>query len=99
MSGIIGPAADFYRLRIARIEEPEGLDFEWRDDILYREPPPAHLSENEVWILEIIELDNEDAVRVAGRFETRDAAQEVLAAAEEDLAELTRSKFEERYLG
>lgn len=99
MGRIIGQAADFYRLRVTRIEAPTGLDFEWHDDILYRTPPPAELGADEEWRVEAVELDDEDAVRIAGRYATRDEALDALERAHEDLAEMTRSTFEDRYLG
>ncbi len=98
MSGIIGQAADFYRLRLTRLEELSGLDFEWRDDILYRQPPRSDVHEEEVWIVEAVELDDEDVVRELGRFATRDHAEDLLQEAQEALDEMTRSRFEARYL-
>jgi len=98
MSGIIGQAADFYRLRLTRLEELVEFDFEWRDDILYRRPPRADVREEEVWIVEAVELDDEDVVRELGRFASREGAEELMGRASEDLGEMTRSRFEERYL-
>ena len=98
MSGIIGQAADFYRIRLTRLAELVELDFEWRDDILYRQPPHSDVREEEVWIVEAVELDDEDVVREIGRFAGRDDAEELLEKAQEDLGELTRSRFEGKYL-
>ena len=38
MVRVIGNADEFWRLRITRVDTTQGLDFEWHDDILYREP-------------------------------------------------------------
>ncbi len=98
MSGIIGQAADFYRLRLTRLEELVELDFEWRDDILYRQPPRPDVHEEEVWIVEAVELDDEDVVLEVGRFASREEAEELMGRASEDLSEMTRSRFEARYM-
>ena len=34
----IGAADEFWRLRLTRVDTTDELDFEWHDDILYREP-------------------------------------------------------------
>jgi len=98
LTRIIGQAADFFRLRLTLIEAPTGLDFEWHDDILYRKPPPPELGADEEWLLEAVEMDNEDVVHVAGRYATREEALAALERVQEDLDEMTRSTFEERYL-
>lgn len=98
MSRVIGNAGDFYRLRVTRIDETDEPDLEWRDDILYREPPKQRVRESESWALEAVSLDDDDDVTRIALYESSEAAYEALDAIAEDLAELTKSSFEERYL-
>lgn len=94
---IIGNASDFYRLRITRIDLSDEPDLEWRDDILYREPPRTYTHEAESWALEAVNTDDEDDVTLIASFETPDAAHEALDSIQEELLELTKSAFEKRY--
>ena len=93
----IGAASDYYRLRLTHLDTVDGPDFEWRDDILYRRSDTAAPAEAECFRVEAIALLDEEDVTPLGAFETSDDAHEALAAAIEDLTELTRSEFEERY--
>lgn len=98
MGKIIGGAVDFYRLRVTHLNESEGPDLEWRDDILYREPPRQQVSESETWALEAVLIEDDDVVSRIASYESSDAAYAALAAVTEDLEDLTKSTFEERYL-
>ncbi len=98
MSKIIGSATDFYRLRVTRLDESDEPDLEWRDDILYREPPKQKVREGESWALEAILIDDEEVAARIASYESSEAAHEALEAITEDLSELTKSMFEERYL-
>lgn len=97
MGKAIGAAADFYRLRVMRVDESDELDLEWRDDILYRRPPSQSVDEYERYRVEAVALDDEDAIVSLGAFDSVADAHEALNAAQDDLDELTRSEFEERY--
>lgn len=97
MPAEIGAARDFYRLRITRVEGVDAAEFEWREDILWRAPGPAPVTESVYARVEAVSLDDDDRVIALGVFESDDDAHEALAAAEEDLKTLTRSEFEERY--
>lgn len=96
MSRTIGAASDFYRLRVARLDEPDEPDLEWRDDILYREPPRQRMGEIESYAIEAVSIDDEQVTEIA-EYETSEAAHAALASIAEDLEELTRSEFEHRY--
>lgn len=97
MSKGIGDASDYYRVRLMHVGESDEPDLEWREDILYRRPPVQHVDEYELYRVEAVALDDEDDVTLLGAFDSTADAHEALAAAEEELAELTRSEFEERY--
>jgi len=98
MGKIIGPASDFYRLRVARLDESGEPDLEWRDDILYRTPPADRVDEQESWVVESVSLDDKEIVTRIVRFESPDEARDYLDSALQDLEEMTKSQFEERYL-
>ncbi|HEX9093310.1 MAG TPA: hypothetical protein VF902_04945 [Coriobacteriia bacterium] len=92
-----GDASDFYRVRMMHVDDSESPDLEWREDILYRLPPVQDVAEFEMWRVEAVSVDDEDDVTVLGLFDDPNDAHEALAAAEQDLEELTRPQFEERY--
>lgn len=98
MVKMIGNAGDFYRLRVTRLDESDEPDLEWRDDILYREPPAQSVVESECWAIEAVSVDDEDQVTRIACFETPQAAHESLEVIAEELAETTKSSFEARYL-
>lgn len=97
MSKGIGAAADYYRLRLSRFDDGDTPDFEWHDDILWRQPADAQLREFDRFRVEAVALGDDDDVTSLGEFSSADDAHEALDAAAEDLAGLTRSEFEERY--
>jgi len=95
---IIGAADEFWRLRVTRVDVAGGLDFEWHSDILYRRPSVGQIDEVETWYVEAVKLDDvETVVRVAG-FTERDDADAFVRRATDDLAEMTKSQFEDAYL-
>jgi len=98
MARLIGPAVDFYRLRLTRLDVTEELDFDWRDDILWRTPPPEPQAEGECWIVEAVTTDGTDAVTRVAAFEDAESAREFLADLTDDLNELTKSQFEAAWL-
>jgi hypothetical protein len=93
----IGAASDFYRLRLVHYDESDAPEFEWRDDILWRRPPAQQVGEYEIWRVEAVRLDDEEAVTPVADFGDPSDGHEALAAAEEDLAQMTKGEFEERY--
>jgi len=94
----IGAASDFYRVRVTRVTEADAPEFEWREDILYREPPatgaPAEYVHHRI---EVMAVDDENKVAMIGDFDSMDDATEAVESAAEDLKVLTRSEFEDRY--
>jgi len=94
---IIGDASDFYRLRLTRLDVTDEPDLEWRDDILYRDPPKQPLGAEKQWRVEAVSVDDEDDVTLVAVFDDADEARAFLDMAEDDLSEMTRSAFEERY--
>jgi hypothetical protein len=98
MVRIIGNADEFWRLRITRVDTTTGLDFEWHDDILYRQPKVDFGNEVELYHVEAVRLDDADSVSRVGTFGTSAEARELLSQVSEDLGGMTKSEFEARYL-
>jgi hypothetical protein len=97
VSGAIGRADDFYRLRVMRVDEGDVPELEWRDDVLYRRPAGAAPDEYDVWRVEAVDVDDEESVTVLASFATAEEAHENLETVSEDLASMTRSEFERTY--
>ena len=98
MGRVIGAAGDFYRLRVTRLDVSGEPDLEWRDDILYREPPATRLAEGESYVLEAISTEADETAFEIARYADSDQAHEAMTRVAEDLEELTKSRFEDRYL-
>lgn len=94
---IIGNAADFYRIRVVALDTSDDLDLEWRDDVLYRRAPSEQPGEERVFVVEAVTLDDDDRVVTIQTFD--DAAEAATWAEErqDELSDLTKSGFEERY--
>ncbi len=92
---VIGPADDFWRVRMTRMDGADELDFEWHDDILWREPNIRIEPGESAYVVEAVWVGAapERVVRLAA-FADEDSAHEFLAEAEDDLRDMTRSQFE-----
>lgn len=97
-ANIIGAADEFWRVRLTRVDTTDDLDFEWHDDILYREPVTAEADEVELWHIEAVSTDGLDTVVRLRTFDDRRGAQDFLAAASDDLSEMTKTQFESAYM-
>lgn len=95
---IIGAADEFWRLRLTRVDTTDDLDFEWREDILYREPPASIADELEIFQVEAVRLNDYEHASCIARFFSRDEAEEYLAEARDDLSSMTKKQFEDAYL-
>ncbi len=92
---VIGPADEFWRLRLTRMDPSEDLDFEWHDDILWRQPQ-IHLEPGQAaYVVEAVSVGSgpEEIVRIAV-FTDEATAHEFLDEAADDLRDMTRSQFE-----
>jgi hypothetical protein len=94
----IGAADEFWRLRLTRVDTTDELDFEWHDDILYREPAVTAAEEVAMWHVEAVHLEEPDTVVRIATFAERDEAETYFDRVLVDLAELTCSQFEEVYV-
>lgn len=83
---------------MTRIDAPEGLDFEWHEDILYREPQVEQPDEVETWLLEAVRVDDSDVVVRIASFGSREEAESERDKAQDDLRDMTKAQFEEAYV-
>lgn len=97
MATEFGDARDFYRLRVVKLDESGDLELEWRNDILWRKPPPDCPTEYDVWRVEAVRLEDEERRVVLGAFGDPEDAYALLSVADEDLTEMTKSQFEAAY--
>ena len=98
MANGIGAASDYYRVRVTRLTEAATPEFEWREDILYRDPPV--FSDDDALVhhrVEVVALDDSEKVTIIGVFDATSDATEAFDSATEDMQTLTRSEFEDRY--
>lgn len=98
MVHVIGSADEFWRLRLTRLDTTDNFEFEWHDDILYREPAVDHGDEVESWHVEAVRLDNSDVVARLATFDDQNDARAYLTVVAEDLADMTKSEFESAYV-
>lgn len=95
---MIGQASDFWRLRVSRIESVSPPELEWRDDLMYREPPLTAPRDEDAWVLEAVSLLGQSRVVRLGVYLTHDACERQRDAVADDLALMTKSQFEEAYI-
>lgn len=98
MSKTIGKASDFYRLRVLSVDTTDEVDFEWRDDILYRRPPGTFIEDEAVYRVEAVLLDDDDVTHTLAAFAGPEEAHEYMQEREEDLDGMTKSEFEAAYV-
>lgn len=91
-----GRALDFYRLRLVKINEEDGLDFDWDSEILYRPPKDYIFITKTYFVVQAVNLDTK-AVYELKRFTRGEQALRFKDKAEEWLRELTKKEFENRF--
>lgn len=95
---IIGAAEEFWRARVTRVDTTEGFDFEWHDDILYREPEVDPGTEVEVWHVEAMSLGADERLVRLRTFADRGDADDFVELVREDLRDMSKAQFEDAYL-
>lgn len=98
MRQIIGSADEFYRLRIVTFHASDAPDLEWREDVLWRRPVAADVSENVVQRLEAVDLADGETAWTLGEFATTSDAHAAMQEVDLDLRGMTKSQFEDAYL-
>ena len=97
MARTIGSASDFYRLRVMSVDTTDAVDFEWREDILYRRPPSTVIVDEEAYTVEAVLLDDDDIAFPLKTFPDPATAHVWLSEREVELDEMTKSEFEAAY--
>lgn len=97
MSKTIGSASDFYRLRVLAVDATDEVDFEWRDDILYRRPPGAVIEDEEIYRVEAVLLDDDEVTYALATFAASEAAHRWMDDRADELRDMTKSEFESAY--
>jgi hypothetical protein len=93
----IGSASDYYRLRVMTVDTTDAVDFEWREDILYRRPPATDIEDEEIYAVEAVLLDDEDVAVTLATFADPAEAHAWLDERAEELDDMTKSEFEAGY--
>lgn len=96
MEKAFGMANDFYRTRVIKYDEKTPPEFEWRDDILYRQPPGFKEETDIKYLLQILTIDNKDKY-ILLTFKTQNKAFLKKKQVDEDIEELTKLEFERKY--
>jgi hypothetical protein len=94
---VFGSADDFYRIRVIRVDEPDELEWQWRDDVLYRRLPAEEQGSTPRYRIDAVSKDDDGTARQIAEVDTPDAAQAIAEAADEDLAQFTKRQFDAKY--
>jgi len=99
MTRIIGPAKEFYRLRIVTLDSYDELELEWRSDVLYRKQDLMDaVDTGALFVVEAVGLLDESVVALTEPIDSRKDIAAVFDRALEDLSEMTVSDFKLKYL-
>lgn len=93
---VFGSADDFYRVRVIRVDVPDELEWEWRDDVLWRAAPDTVQGSSPRFRVEVVLAGSSDT-RSLAEVGSAEAARELAEKADEDLAQLTKRQFDARY--
>lgn len=95
---VIGAADEFWRLRLTRVDATSAPDFEWRDDVLYRDAPSQEVAEAEVWNVEAVATEDYETIVCIASYDSAADARTFMERVSADLTEMTKHQFEEAYL-
>jgi len=96
---IIGPAKEFFRLRIVALDSHEEPELEWRTDVLYRRQNLINGVDKETqFVVEAVGLLDESVVALTEPSDSREDIAAFFETASEDLSDMTVSDFELKYL-
>ncbi len=94
-SKLLGIAGDYYRVRVLNVYEELPADLEWQKDVLYR-ASRAYPSKLKV-TCRIQVLTQDKTVHEIANLSSRKKAKKRLRKVKEDLRELTKTEFDEKY--
>lgn len=90
-----GLAKDYYRVRRIRVDEEVPLDLEWRQDILYTSPKAYPSRLKITYRLQVLMADNR--IFEIAVIRNKKEAEKRIRKMKEDLRELTKMEFDEKY--
>ncbi len=92
-----GKASEFYRVKLVALTENQPEEFDWKDDILYRNQPDRFdvVNKTEHMII-IVDIDTGENFYVRP-YSSRPKAQKKFDIIEKNLKELTKIQFDKRY--
>lgn len=91
-----GNASDFYRARSVKLEESKTPQLEWKGDVLYRKEHDDKHKTTTRYKIEVVDLDGGNRYSISTH-KKRASASKSLNLIEEDLRELTKIQFENKY--
>lgn len=91
-----GLAKHYYRVRVVTLVEEIPADFDWRDDILFRNPDVPPPKTRRRYLLQLVRTD-EGVSTDLGEYKKRPEAEQAFASSVEDLAVLTKREFDVKY--
>ncbi len=94
-SKVFGLAEDYYRVRMLTVGEELPADLEWRDDVHYESPKAYPSKLKTTYRIQV--LDYTKMVFEIANLRDKREAKRRLKALQEDLQELTKMKFDEKY--
>jgi len=94
---IIGPAKEFFRLRIVKLSELEEPSLDWADDVLYRRPVAETLGSIDSYVVEAVGIHDDLVIGLTEPIDSHAEALTFLEGAEDDLRESTLSDFKVKY--
>lgn len=92
---VFGMAEDYYRVRVLQMDEELPADLEWREDILYRGSKAYPSKLKVTYRIQI--LTRENVVHEIANLREKREAKKRYKAIREDLHELSKMKFDEKY--
>ena len=91
----LGPAHEYYRARFIRVDEERPFDLEWRTDIIYTAPKAYPSTTKLTYRLQVV--TNDSRIIELAIVHSRRVAKRRLQKIEDDLLELSKMRFDEKY--
>jgi len=94
---IFGKAEEFYRVRLQRMSEASEMEMDWDESILYRDPPPFESKSTTYFLVQAVDIDNNQTFDIK-RFSLREEAANFQNQADNELTTLTKAEFEKKFI-
>lgn len=95
-------AADYYRVRIVRLDEPEDVEFDWNREIINSGRPAesfvdADYDGETLWRVDVMNQSDGTCARTFTNIASRDKAEQLEKTLNDDLKLLSRESFKSQY--